>query len=69
MRSQLRIIEIKDAPVGNKRLIHCFKINVHVNFSFIWCQMGLEANVTHISPLNTFASLYQNSYTTEALIS
>ena len=69
MRSQLHIIKIKDAPVGNKRLIHCYKINVHVNFPFIWCQVVLEANVTHISPLNTFASLAQNSYTTEALIS
>ena len=63
------MIKIKVVLVGLQRQIDSSKIEIHVNFSFIWCQMGLEANVTHISPLNTFASLAQNSYTTEALIS
>ena len=68
MRSELCIVKIKAAPVGLRRLIDCFKIKVHINFSFIWCKIGLEANITHILPSNTFTSLAQNSFTTPALI-
>ena len=63
------MIKIKVAPVGLRRLIHYFKINVHLNFSFIWYQRGLEAKITNISPSNTLASLAQNSYTAQGLIS
>ena len=63
------MIKIKGAPVCLQRQIECSKIDINVNYSFIWCQKGPEANITHISPSKTLASIYQNVYITPVLIS
>ena len=68
MRSEPHIIEMKAAPVGLQRQIDCSKMDIHVNFSFIWCQIGPKAHNAHISPTKILANIYENFNTTPALM-